>query len=253
MLISSTLPYVPVRSEPSHRSEQLTQMLFGELAGVTNENEEWLEIKLNDDGYSGWIERKVTFIIDNSDILTPLKIVNDPALKVTNGFVVQQIPCGALLHEFSEENHSFTCNLSSFYYENGLETVTDNNALNIVSLAKGFLGTPYLWGGKTFYGIDCSGLVQVVCKAVGKQLPRDASQQINVGQEISHIQSAQSGDLAFFNDPNGAITHVGILLNQMQIIHASGSVRIDTIDDTGIFNMESNSYTHQLNAIRRIF
>ncbi|MCG8697116.1 MAG: SH3 domain-containing protein, partial [Bacteroidales bacterium] len=135
MLISTSLPYVPVRLEPSHRSEQVTQMLFGELADVTNENEEWLEITLNDDGYSGWIERKVTFFIDNSDNLSPLKTVNDPTLKVTNGFVVQQLPCGALLHEFSEDNHSFTCNQSSFYYENGLETDTQKNALNIVSLA----------------------------------------------------------------------------------------------------------------------
>jgi cell wall-associated NlpC family hydrolase len=120
-----------------------------------------------------------------------------------------------------------------------------------------FLDTPYLWGGRTLMGVDCSGFTQLIYKMAGKQLPRDAYQQAEVGELIAFIDEAQTGDLAFFDNAEGKITHVGIVINQQKsgektIIHASGKVRMDRLDHQGIYNIELGAYSHQLRFIRRL-
>ena len=101
-------------------------------------------------------------------------------------------------------------------------------------------------------GMDCSGFSQVVHRIVGNDLPRDASQQVELGDTISFVEEAQAGDLAFFDNEEGNITHVGICLGGGDIIHASGSVRIDKLDHIGIFNADKGTYSHKLRVIKRI-
>ena len=115
-----------------------------------------------------------------------------------------------------------------------------------------YLNAPYLWGGKGPFGIDCSGFVQVVFRLNGILLPRDAYQQADIGDTLSFVEEGQAGDLAFFDNENGKITHVGILNDAQHIIHASGKVRIDRIDHQGIFHEENGTYTHRLRLLKRI-
>ena len=122
----------------------------------------------------------------------------------------------------------------------------------MIDYAKMLLGAPYLWGGRTAFGIDCSGLVQVCARMAGLLLPRDASQQVKEGELVYFLQETQPGDLAFFGEEDGHITHVGIILGDEQIIHCSGQVRIDYLDQTGIFNKEKNEHTHRLQVIKRM-
>ncbi len=219
-----------MRSEPSHRSEMVNQLLFGDKVEVLDAVPEWLQVRSMYDGYEGWVSDKQLKDADRLgqlDYVSPSNSIADIDGRPTT------IPAGAYCRKEWLANHSNT------------------EPANPVSAALQFLGSPYLWGGRTTMGIDCSGLVQVAYKICGIQLPRDASQQVLCGHSIPFDKS-RSGDLAFFANAEGRIVHVGIVVGDGTIIHASGQVRRDRLNENGIHNVDSSSYTHRLEEIRRI-
>lgn len=248
------LSIIPVRIENKEQSEMVTQLLFGDIFTVLTEKKNWLEIQIEADQYIGWIDKTMFFEISKDQF---------ELIKHSNAKLNKNLVC--YLNSDSEKIHLVRG--SSFYQiENdqiiigekdykldGFEAVKGNNIREeMIEIAKLYLSTPYLWGGKSPFGIDCSGFSQIVYKINGISIPRDASQQVNLGQSRNFIDEAQAGDLAFFDNENGDVIHVGIVLEGRKIIHASGKVRIDKLDHQGIFDNDKKIYTHKLRVIQNI-
>jgi len=240
---------IPCRAEPAERSEMVNQLLFGETYSVLDENEKWLKIETITDQYSGWIDRKLHRTISRSELdaflETKKQVVSQPIFPIESDYGQIHLSFGAILP--TNETNEFA--IGSSLYRLTLPLSTPR--LSLSEFSRNFLNAPYLWGGKSLFGIDCSGFSQVVFRCFGKQIPRDAYQQAEKGETIQ-LTDALSGDLAFFGEPDKKITHVGICLENGTIIHAAGKCRIDRLDNTGILNEETNNYTHQLRLIKRI-
>jgi cell wall-associated NlpC family hydrolase len=231
------LSVVPMRKDASHTSELVSELLFNDIYKIIEENDEWLKIQCMYDSYEGWIRKLQHHEITDNEykeyISKEKYIVNTPIVYYDD-----------LVLSFGSkvfENIEGTIPLSKNY---------DSDVL--IESAFKMMNVPYRWGGKSVMGIDCSAFVQLCAKIAGYKLPRDASQQYEFGDTISNLSEAQAGDIAFFENKNHRIIHVGILLSKNMIIHASGKVRIDRIDETGIFNNELNQYTHYLCKIKRL-
>jgi hypothetical protein len=241
------LSIVPLRVETSDRSELVSQVLYGEIFKVLEQRKKWSRIRLQFDGYEGWIDNKQYTLISeeeydelkkqtphySADLVDFITSENDQLLSICLGSNVNA--AAFLMHRFEGKSVS-----SVFPKSHLIET----------SLL--YLNSPYLWGGKTPFGIDCSGFTQMVYKMNGYKLLRDASQQATQGEPLSFIEECEPGDLAFFDNAEGSIVHVGIIMRDNYIIHAHGKVRIDRIDHTGIFNYEKRTHTHKLRVIKRI-
>ena len=231
------LSVVPMRKEASHESELVSELLFNDIYEVIDENDEWVKIRCMYDLYEGWVRKLQHFEIDDKEYNEYLKkdkyIITSPISYYNN----KVLSFGSKI--FEERENSIL-----------LRKKFDSRIM--IESAIKLLDTPYRWGGKSVMGIDCSAFVQLCAKAAGYKLPRDASQQVNHGATVSFLSEARSGDIAFFENENRRITHVGILLSNDKIIHASGKVRIDTLDQTGIFNKETNRHTHVLSVIKRL-
>ncbi|MEI6881379.1 MAG: C40 family peptidase [Bacteroidota bacterium] len=241
---------VPVRAEASSKSEMITQLLFGDIYQVLSQNDDWIFIETLSDKYTGWINHLQHFELKNTSLITEKAEVLDvfPFQSAFNksSKQTQLIPFGSNIFK-SNSSKNFAIDEDEF------ETISQNqDKLDLVSTAKLFLSSPYLWGGKTAMGIDCSGFTQVVFKSHNLQLQRDAWQQAQQGVVVDFLSLSLPGDLAFFDNDEGKITHVGILLNNAEIIHASGQVKIEKIDNYGIIHMDNNQYSHKLRLIRRI-
>lgn len=242
---------IPVRAEASERAEMTTQLLFGEWVLILEETEKWLQIKSMHDGYVGWIDAKMLRCLtktDPSSFLNQPGIIKNPLAEIEwdNG-QSQLIPAGSWWYPELPDEIGLKARLKQ------PEVIANRfNETDKIKIALQLLNAPYLWGGRTVMGIDCSGFSQLVYRICGIQLLRDASQQAGQGILIPLLQQAQAGDLAFFDNAEGKIIHVGMLMSSSQIIHASGKVRIDSIDHQGIFNSELNRYTHNLRLIKRI-
>ncbi len=241
------VPVAPIRAEGSHRAEMVSQILFGETATIISEIKDFYQIQMHQDGYEGWCQKlQLQILAEGESIVTKGYTANWDNLAMFNGQTIQ-LPLGTPIISSAHANFEFTYKDASVDPANNACTA---EALEII--AKQFLGTAYLWGGRTVFGIDCSGFVQMVFKLFNFKLPRDAYQQAEMGEVIGFLAEAKPGDLAFFDNEQGKITHVGILLSPHQIIHASAVVRIDSIDQAGIVSSSTGLRTHQLRTIRRI-
>jgi len=226
----------PVRTENSDKAEIVTEILFGESADILEVNKNWTKIKMHYDGYEGWMDTK------------QLKPVTDEELGKRKITVVTEDFASVLMNDGKT--------LLSMGSEVEFPAVASRRSHDlresIALAAKEFLNVPYLWGGKSFFAVDCSGFTQLVYKIHNIKLPRDTYQQAEVGVPLTFVEESQPGDLAFFENPEGKIIHVGIMLDNQRIIHASGKVRIDILDSTGIFNKEMNKHTHKLRVIKNV-
>lgn len=232
------LAIIPLRIEPSDRSEQVSQVLFGEHFEIIEQLKQWFKVRLQYDNYEGWIDSKQCQIISESDfneISNSAQILNHDLVEyiTTKDNSLIPIPIGASVSFLNFEG----INKNNFEFE-GLKVTGIKPKSELIKTAFMYLNAPYLWGGKTPFGIDCSGFTQMVYKLNGYKLLRDASQQSTQGEALSFIEESEPGDLAFFDNEEGRIIHVGIIMNDNYIIHASGKVRIDRLDHLGIYNAE---------------
>jgi cell wall-associated NlpC family hydrolase len=250
------LSIVPCRLEAADTSEMVSQLLFGEIYRVIDERKKWVKIRAAHDGYESWIDRKQYKEIKREEFMflekTPktLSIELISLLKSVKSETFFPLVMGSILPQFTDGITCFSDQKFEFEDEVIKNPTVGRNLL--IETAFIYLNSPYLWGGRTPFGIDCSGYSQIVYRMCGVELPRDASQQAEVGDRLSFIEEATPGDLAFFDNSEGRITHVGILLGDNKIIHASGKVRVDRIDHQGIFNDEMHDYSHHLRLITRV-
>lgn len=243
------LSIIPVRLELSDRSELVTQLLFGDAYEVLEVAEKWLKIRIHFDQYEGWIDR-IQYKEISSEYFNTYSSTTHPLLTkystiVYQGNIFFPILMGSVLPFYDGE----------FLQLGGKKLLVDGKMsapTGIKETAFMYYNSPYLWGGKTPYGIDCSGFTQQVYKLNGLKLLRDASQQVTQGKEV-FLTDYKVGDLAFFRNEKGNIVHVGIMLEHSKIIHAHGRVRVDRLDETGIYNEERQTYSHNYHSMRRYF
>jgi hypothetical protein len=250
------LSNVPCRLEPADTSEMVSQLLYGETVKIYEEKKkDWRRAITAFDNYDCWIDiKQVTIITEeefnaiNSDFVSSelVDVVGKEGSKI-----VTPISFGSTLPNLKNSTINFA--EEDFSFDGGyVDTSIEIPKGNLIGNSMMYLNAPYLWGGRSPFGVDCSGFTQVIYKLNGFKLPRDASQQAEIGETLSFIEESESGDLAFFDNEEGNIIHVGIMLENNRIIHASGKVRIDKIDHQGIFNIDTNTYSHRLRLIKKI-
>jgi gamma-D-glutamyl-L-lysine dipeptidyl-peptidase len=246
------LGIVPIRSEASDRSEMVSQLLFGDTFKIIETTPKWTKILTAFDTYEGWIDNKQFQeisenqyqILENTENILNGELIDFISYETNQ---LMPIPLGSSLN-FLDMNE---INSSNFQFE-GKKECGIKPKDNLLKTAFLYLNAPYLWGGKTPFGIDCSGFTQMVYKINGYALFRDASQQAKQGEALSFIEESEPGDLAFFDNDEGNIIHVGIMMENNYIIHASGKVRIDRIDHLGIYNVDTGRHTHKLRVIKKV-
>ncbi len=253
------LSAVPVRAEASDKTELVTELLFGECYQVLLAQGNWVQVQLAADHYVGWIDVKQHTPVtpeyyaawcaqDHPRALDVVQAVSDAKTKIP-------LTLGCRLPFFD----GLTVRVGERkYFYNGTATnpgAAPDAARQLTLLRKTalmYLKAPYVWGGKSIFGLDCSGMTQQLFGLIGLQLPRDARQQIDLGQTVHFVAQARPGDLAFFDNAEGRIVHVGLVLDEGQIIHSHGEVRIDSLDHNGIYNSDLQRYTHKLRLIKRL-
>lgn len=259
---------IAVRSEPSHRAEMVTQVLFGELFRISEFREQWVYVQLLYDGYEGWVHQLQVQTLANEVFLdlqhkvTPvtLELVQLVVNEKTSGMT--PILLGSSLPGYAGGRIEIAGN--GYLYDGACSEIPSGDTVSVPNDEEKirfhlrensllFLNSPYLWGGRSPFGLDCSGFIQILFKLQHIQLLRDAAQQATQGEVIGLPFEALTGDVAFFENEEGQICHVGMILEPNMIIHCSGKVRIDHFDQEGIFNRETGKYTHRLRLIKRMY
>lgn len=254
MYAACQVSLAPLRAHPSDKSEMVSQLLFGETVEVTGSKDSWLQVVCAWDGFSGWVDAKQVKQLTPSEFedyrehaSVNLSLVE--GLMATDHFI--PLTLGATLPRYD----GLRCQLGDQSFQFSGPVITPSQAPKtgewIVKIARRYLHAPYLWGGRSPFGIDASGFTQMVFKIAGVRLLRDATQQVTQGRPVDFMEQCQLGDLAFFDNGKGDIGHVGIILPDCYLIHASGKVRIDKLDHFGLFNGEQGRYTHQLRIVKR--
>ena len=258
---------VPVRAEAREGSEQQTQLLFGETCTVLEQISRWNRVKLDSDGQEGWVDAKMITAMSaaeyksHREALKTAAMVSMPMVYAVSENNRQTIPLTAGTQLTGYKDGRFEVLGVGFRIDSGM-VITDPmemNQTNLLQAIRFFLNVPYLWGGKNALGMDCSGFTQTVMSLFGRHLLRNASEQAAQGRKIAHLQNAQAGDLVFFDHEDGKISHVGIVIDSERVVHCSGRVKVEKLDETGIFSIEQADkehpqgfYTHHLVQIRRI-
>jgi gamma-D-glutamyl-L-lysine dipeptidyl-peptidase len=241
------LSVIPVRANHQDESEIVTQLLFGETVIVLEEYNQWRKIRCGHDHYEGWIDFKQIRLISESTF-HQLNSSRIRQKELTLTIKTPWGPCNTLIgSKFPDSKSFFSIEGDEFEI---IDQKREQQTGDIGTFALKYLNTPYLWGGRSPFGIDCSGFTQCVMHQFGIFLQRDASQQVKEGTEVN-FNEQKIGDLAFFINAKGKIHHVGIVLENSKIIHASGRVRIDILDEKGIYKADSKTYSHNFHSIRR--
>ncbi len=251
----SKLTLIPIRTDADHRSEMVSQLLFGELYKVIQPNKHWLKVKCTHDACEGWIDIKQHTEIEKEDYSR----IKKSSLHLTNQLIdiledqktkaLITVLFGSSLPNFNENQLSIN---GSQYGIEGAVISGIHPKGQIINTALMYENSPFLWGGKTPFGIDAAGFTQMVYKLNGYALKRSPEAQATQGEVLSFIEESEPGDLAFFDDQDGQIIHVGIILKNHHIIHVDGKVRVDRLDQSGIFNPVTKKHTHKLRMIKKI-
>lgn len=253
-IITTTI--VPLRTDASERSEMSTQIQFGELFYILDTRKNWFHIKTLFDDYEGWIDVKTGKMLEESDFFE----LKDSAPVYTSSLVTEifqedsEYPIKLFPGSEIRSLKSGTFNIRDIKYsiKNGVRPLKGNHKKLLVDLAMMYINAPYIWGGKSPFGVDCSGLTQIVYKVIGIPIPRDAKDQVKMGTTLNFVNETEPGDLVFFDNDEGDIIHVGMIIEPGKIIHASGHVKINKLDHQGIYNDDLKKYTHKLRVIQRI-
>jgi cell wall-associated NlpC family hydrolase len=243
--------FVPLRSGPSHKTEMQSQILFGEKYSIIDKAGSWMKIETLFDKYMGWIDMDhLQHSVVESSVSG--KVLNRSLLCYKNDKTKLVLEPGCEVFNPDFENKVFFVGKNQYATAPDFSNSYISTENNLADLSMKFINSPYIWGGRIPSGIDCSGLTQLVYKIHGIPIPRNSWQQAETGRVIDFIDEAEPGDLVFFDNDRGKISHVGMILSRGLVIHASGRVRIDTIDHQGIFKQEIGGYSHRLRMIRRI-
>jgi hypothetical protein len=250
------LSVIAVRKEPAHQAEQVTQLLFGDHYGVQerSSNKKWMHIRIDFDGYEGWIDAKQHVAISkeyfNHINQAEFKITTDITSTLLYNKSPQMVLIGSIIPISSSELFRME---EQFAFNGEAKNAGQRREFEFMrAIALKYVNSPYQWGGKSPFGIDCSGFTQMVFKICGYKLLRDSTQQVHQGKAVESLAASKQGDLAFFANEKGRVSHAGILLSENKIIHASGRVRVDALTDEGILAAETGKITHLLTSIRRV-
>jgi gamma-D-glutamyl-L-lysine dipeptidyl-peptidase len=243
--------FVPLRSAPSHKSEMLSQILFGEKYVITDSAGHWLKVKTFFDDYSGWIDQNHLLHSGVGDD-THGRVLQRSLLCCRNDGTRLVLEAGCEIYNPDFSARTFYAGENSYSAGDEFSELVLTSSEDIAGSGLRFINSPYIWGGRIPSGIDCSGFTQLVCKLHGFSIPRDSRDQSDAGTQISFLEEAIPGDLVFFDDDRGNISHVGMILSRGLVIHASGRVRIDIIDHQGIYRNDISGYSHRLRTIRRV-
>lgn len=251
------LSVVPIRSNSSDKSEQVSQLLFGELVEILEEKgRQWVKVRCQWDNFIGWVTsnqlKAITpteFQVFKNNFAYSLELMQP--IMGTNQYL--PITMGAQLPNFDGIHFMLGDAQYTFSGQAVFPQHVEQSAAFLIKVARRFLNAPYLWGGRSPFGIDADGFIQVVYKMMGIKLPRESAQQVYMGEEVDFVEQSRPGDLAFFENRAGKIAHVGMILPDRKIIHAYGQVRIDTVDHFGVFDESSGRYSHRMRVVRRVF
>ncbi len=247
-----------MRAEPAHRTEMVNQALFGEAFEIMDRRAEWTQIRLGHDGYVGWIlDRQIQGI----SLEEYRRLMDEPQALVSDAVdliehdspsLTRTVVAGSPLPFYQVAEQIFQVGNEAFLFQ-GRTAQRLRTREELLLNAYLYSNAPYLWGGRSAFGMDCSGLTQMAYRLTGFSLLRDASQQATQGRTVDFLDEAQAGDLVFFDNDEGTIVHVGMFVRENRILHASGSVRMDGLDSTGIYNAELGKHTHTLRLIKTHF